>query len=302
METLEPGSQRQPSYQKWFQWLITKNTDWHICLYGLIHPGSYKHIKDKGWVLLSVHGPEHMQLMFKAHRLAARMVLPRFTLLSSPQACIQLSLASAQLLHGWGPQHHTLGNAFSTPWCCSPRAAGAKAGMKGLIVYHAYKGSVLRFSWGRAMLKGSCQHKRTEWNYVVSSPLEWGFICSEQLKQLANHAVSAFPKKALCPEPVERQPLKVILAKPSSAIAGGLPVVKGRLSVLAWLSLGWSLFAAEAPEDWGAGKQESGVYSLAFSPQMWNVWQHWIFITRESMCSYKGSLTSSNNLWLNKPF
>lgn len=122
---------------------------WHICLYGLIHPGSYRHVKDKVWVLLSVHGPEHMQLMLKAHRLAARMVLPRFTLLPSPQVCIQLSHASAQLLHGWGPQHHTLGNAFSIPWHCSPRAAGAKAGMKGPIVYHAYKGSVLRFLWGQ---------------------------------------------------------------------------------------------------------------------------------------------------------
>lgn len=61
---------------------------------------------------------------------------------------------------------------------------------------------------------------------------------------------------------------------------------------------GVNSLASEAPEDWGAGKQESG-FILAFSPQMWDVWQHWIFITRESMCSCKGSLTSSNNLWLN---
>lgn len=239
MENLEPGSQRQPSYHKWFQWLITKNTDWHICLYGLIHPGSYKHVKGKDWVLLSVYGPEHMQLTFKAYRLAARMVLPRFILLPSPQTCIQLSLASAQLLHGWGPQHHTLGNAFSIPWCCSPRAAGAKTGMKGPIVYHAYKGSVLRFLWGQGNAERQLPTQQDRVKLCSFESPGMGIHLFRTAEAASKPCSVCIPEESSVPtEPVERQPLKVTLAKPSSAIAWGLPVVKGSLSVLAWLGLG----------------------------------------------------------------
>ena len=300
METLEPGSQRQPSYQIWFQWLITKNT------------GTFASM---AWFTLG----------------ATDMLRTKFGFCSQCMAQNTCSWCSKHT--GWLQEWFSQGSPSSLPLkyaysfhmpllnCCMggvpsttlwemrslfhgtvhPGLQVPKQEWKVLLYTMHTRDPCWGFCGDRAMLKGSCQHKRTEWNYVVSSPLEWGFICSEQLKQLANHAVSAFPKKALCPGPVERQPLKVILAKPSSAIARGLPVVKGSLSVLAWLSLGWSLFASEAPEDWRAGKQESEVYSLAFSPQMWDVWQHWIFITR-SMCSCKGSLTSSNNLWLNKPF
>ena len=231
------------------------------------------------------------------------MVLPRFILLPSPQACIQLSLASAQLLHRWVPQHHTLGSTFSIPWHCSSRAAGAKAGMKGPIVYHAYKGSVLRFLWGQGNAERQLPTQQDRVKLCSFDSPRMGIHLFRTAEAASKPCRVRIPEESSVPtEPVERQPLKVILAKPSSAIARGLPVVKGSLSVLAWLSLGRSLFASEAPEDWGTRKQESGVYSVAYSPQMWDVWQHWIFITRELMGSCKGSLKSSNNLWLNTSF
>lgn len=160
--------------------------------------------------------------------------------------------------------------------------------------------------WGfcgdRATLKGSCQHNRTEWNCVVSIPLEWGFICSEQLKQLANHAVSAFLKKALCPQNQwSGSPWRWYW--PNQVLPSPGDFLLWKEAFQCWLGWVWGeVSASEAPEDWGARKQESGVYSVAFSPQMRDVWQHWIFITRELMGSCKGSLKSSNNLWLNTSF
>ena len=200
--------------------------------------------------------------MFRARRLVAGMVLPRFILLLSLQACILLLLASAQLLHGMGSPTPHSAKCFLYSMALLTQGCMCQSRNERSYYIPCKQGIYLcwGFRWDRAMLKGSCQHNRTEWNCVVSIPRGWELVCSEQLKQLRNHAVSAFQKKALCTQSQQRGSPWRWYGPSQFCHCLGTSCCTGSLSVPARLSLGWSLFkASEAPEDWKAGKQGSGV-------------------------------------------